>query len=209
MREIALREDALNFVDIGANRGDFIDLALSLPITTSITAFEPIPFLYERLNRKYWKRTEVNIRNEAISSKTGPKNFNVNISRPELSSFEELTSSARESYQVNEIESFEVQCIRLDSFFKNQEQKQFFLKIDAQGHDYEILKSLSRKVALSIKYILCEVPVNPIYKDSFSWIDYLSLLHTLDFEPLAFEKVASTQQGRLIEVDIIFRNINL
>lgn len=168
MQEIALREDALNFVDIGANRGDFIDLALSLPITTSITAFEPIPFLYKRLNRKYRKRTEVNIRNEAISSKTGPKNFNVNVSRPELSSFEELTSSARESYQVNEIKSFEVQCIRLDSFFKNQEQKQFFLKIDAQGHDYEILKSLSRKVALSIKYILCEVPVNPIYKDSFS-----------------------------------------
>tara|TARA_B100001057_G_C22482786_1_gene807087 strand:- start:222 stop:587 length:366 start_codon:yes stop_codon:yes gene_type:complete len=121
LQETALREDALNFVDIGANRGDFIDLALSLPITTSITAFEPIPLLYKRLNRKYRKRIEVNIRNEAISSKTGPKNFNVNISRPELSSFEKLTSSARESYQVNEIESFEVQCIRLDSFFKNQE----------------------------------------------------------------------------------------
>jgi FkbM family methyltransferase len=209
LREIALREDALYFIDIGANRGDFIDLALSLPATTSITAFEPIPALYKRLQRKYQHRTEVHIRNEAVSSKTGPKNFDLNIARPELSSFEKLTASAKESYQVSDIESFDVQCIRLDSLLENQEQKPIFLKIDAQGHDYEILKSLSRRVALSIRYILCEVPINPIYEDSVSWIDYLSLLHSLGFEPLAFEKVASNQEGRLIEADIVFRNISL
>ena len=206
LQDIASREDKLEFIDIGANRGDFIDLALSLPVTSFITGFEPIPTLNSALQKKYQRKPNVTIRSEAISSKDEVRSFNINISRPELSSFEILTPSGQESYKASNIEMLQVESITLDSFLKNRPMISFFLKIDAQGHDYEILNSLSWGAVSRIKYILCEVPINPIYENSRSWFDYFSLIYSLGFEPLAFQRVAVNKVGHLIETDVLLRN---
>lgn len=209
LKDIASREDELEFIDIGANRGDFIDLALSLPVTSFITGFEPIPTLNSALQKKYQRKPNVTIRSEAISSKDEVRSFNINISRPELSSFEKLTPSGQESYKASNIEMLQVESITLDSFLKNRPMIPFFLKVDAQGHDYDILNSLSWGAVSRIKYILCEVPINPIYENSCSWFDYFSLIYSLGFEPLAFQRVAVNKFGHLIETDVLLRNRNL
>lgn len=80
-----------------------------------------------------------------------------------------------------------------------------FLKIDTQGHDFEVIKSLGDKFNI-VKFIKCEVQVTDfeVYKNQSKKEDVVNFLKEKGFELINISKETFDQ-----EEDLIFENKNI
>lgn len=79
------------------------------------------------------------------------------------------------------------------------------LKVDTQGHDFEVVKSLGYKISI-VKFIECEVQVTDfeIYKNQSKKDDLVKFLTEKGFKLISTEKQTFNQ-----EENLIFENNNL
>jgi FkbM family methyltransferase len=93
-----------------------------------------------------------------------------------------------------------VKCMRLDSVI-NQYSISFIphLKIDTQGHDFEVIKSAGSKIKI-IRYIECEVQVTnfEIYKNQSKKQELIKYMIDNDFELIESAKQTFDQEENLI-----------
>lgn len=98
-----------------------------------------------------------------------------------------------------------VKCFKLSTIIKELGIDEImYLKIDTQGHDFEVIKSLEDKINMA-RYIECEVQITEfeIYKNQSKrgeLIDYLS--------KHKFELISSEKQTYDQEENLIFENKN-
>ena len=92
-----------------------------------------------------------------------------------------------------------VKCMRLDSII-NQYSISLIphLKIDTQGHDFEVIKSAGSKIKI-IKYIECEVQVTnfEIYKNQSKKQELIKYMIDNDFELIELTKQTFDQEENL------------
>jgi len=202
MKTILEQYAEIHVIDIGANRGDFVRTVVSINSDCQITAIEPIPSLAHNLSQKFKNYTNITIVNKAIVSGPSDCKFTWYPEREELSGFKELTTQAIIDFGIHTAKSVSVETMPAADI--NDPLKQsIFIKIDTQGNDLAILKAMPQTLMNRVIGILCEVPVNGIYNDLPSWIDYLNWLNAEGFEPLCFQDVSRNQQRKLIEFDIV------
>ena len=99
-----------------------------------------------------------------------------------------------------------VKCHKLSTLIKELEIDEVpHLKIDTQGHDFEVIKSLEEKISI-VKYIECEVQITDfeIYKNQSKKEDLVKYLKEHNFELVSEEKQTYDQ-----EENLIFKNKNL
>jgi FkbM family methyltransferase len=99
-----------------------------------------------------------------------------------------------------------VKCYKLSSLIKELNiDEVFYLKIDTQGHDFEVIKSLEEKVKI-VQYIECEVQITPfeVYKNQSKKEELINYLINKNFELIFTEKQTYDQ-----EENLIFKNKNL
>jgi FkbM family methyltransferase len=202
METILNRHPEIHVIDIGANRGDFVKTVLKINSECQITAIEPLPSLAHSLNEKFKNHINVTIVNKAIVS--GPKDleFTWYPEREELSGFKELTPQAIVDFGIHTAQSVSVETMPAAGLH-DPLKRSTFIKIDTQGNDLAILKAIPQTLMHQVVGILCEIPVNGIYNDLPSWIDYLNCLNAEGFEPLCFQDVSRDAKGRIIEFDCI------
>ena len=94
---------------------------------------------------------------------------------------------------------------RLDTYFNETKfnYKNFFLKIDTQGNDYETLIGLGNYIK-KVKFIKIEMPCTKLYKINYTHWDILNYLKINNFEPVFFENISRKKNGKLIEYDVFF-----
>lgn len=136
------------FVDIGVNRGESL---LSMDILrgnkTNIVGFEPNPHVFKKANRAIGYKEHIQVHNVGLSDTHGQFELNVPFYRKwmfdGLSSFD--YSSAHDwlehrlwNYKESNLEIKKINCeLRtLDHY----ELKPYFMKIDVQGLEYQVLK---------------------------------------------------------------------
>jgi len=114
-------------VDVGANIGFYTLFFASLNMTGKIYAFEPEPKNFEILQKNIIVNNLKNITcyNYAISSRSGLLNLNL--------------SEHMGQHSIGN-SGIEVKCVKLDDVVDSAG----FIKIDAEGHEIEILKGMSR-----------------------------------------------------------------
>ena len=157
-----LKEIKINFfLDVGAYLGTYTDLI-----------FEPQSDIYRILKSRYRKKKNITVFNCAISNKTGVRKLYVNKHRL-TSTF--LKFNLQNSYLNYKAKLFGstlqemtknikiVKTKTLKKIIKGKKIKNIDLvKIDTQGHEFEVLKGIGSKIRI-IKCFLLEFHQDSIY----------------------------------------------
>lgn len=121
--------------DVGANRGDWSELALHANQSIRIFAFEPIPEVFQRLKNHFHSVDNIRAFNLALSDETGQSNFYSYSNQTELSGFFD-----REILRNRPIKLITVPSDTLDRFCAEHNiQIIDFLKIDTEGAEWKVL----------------------------------------------------------------------
>ena len=126
--------DKFIFIDVGTNRGEYVDNVLKIvdDKLIDIHMFEPTPKLYDFLISKY---NGCKINNMAIS------NNNEKLIFYYLEKSDYMSSLHLRSFFKDYIEII-VDSIKIDSYvFQHNIDNINFIKIDTEGHELEVLKS--------------------------------------------------------------------
>lgn len=130
-------------VDIGVERGSFIDLAIKSG-AGKVDGFEPLPRHLDNLRKKYEASNVVSINPYAVSNETGSAQFHVATDNDgnELD-YHHTLSDLGDSSTVNRSNTIvEVKTCTLKDFFSGKPEQIDFLKIDTDGHDLNVLHGL-------------------------------------------------------------------
>lgn len=122
-----------NCIDIGCHKGEILDLMLTYAPKGTHYGFEPIPYLFEKLEVKY--KGLATIYPYALSNKSGTTQFNLVKNAPAYSGIKERKYAIKNP----EIEKIQVPVKLLDEIIP-QDQKINFIKIDVEGGEFGVLK---------------------------------------------------------------------
>jgi len=146
-------------IEVGANTGTDTENFLSDP-NTIVYAFEPVPELVNHLYNKFRGIDRFHLMPMAIDIEITFKMFNVatDVGCSSLYNFSDDIYQQWEGREghFNVATSYKVPTTRLDTFMNDYNIGQVdYLWIDAQGNDFNVLKSLGDRIA-DIKEGKCE-----------------------------------------------------
>lgn len=144
-------------IDVGAHRGEILDLFLQFAPKGHHLAFEPIPSLYNALEKKYSGRCRVYP--FVLGDRIGKTPFQLVRNAPAYSGILKRSYSIRHP----EVEEIEVEMATLDSVV-NEEEKIDFMKIDVEGAELQVL--------LGARSTLCRCRPNIIFECGLGASDY-------------------------------------
>ncbi len=126
-----LKKDS-NCIDVGAHKGYILSRILKAAPFGKHLAFEPIPYLAERLCKQY--KNKVTIHNKAVSDKVGKADFTLFRSRPAISGFKERDFKSDNYDKENII--VPVTTLDIEVGLKNRID---MIKIDVEGAEMQVL----------------------------------------------------------------------
>jgi len=192
-------------LDIGANYGAFSEYNDDL--FKKIYFIEPNTDLLDKLKKKFYKNHKYFFCDFATGDKNEIRSFYItNDSHQSLSSLKKQTTEMKENFRnTNVVNKKKIIVKRLDTYFNETKfnYKNFFLKIDTQGNDYETLIGLGNYIK-KVKFIKIEMPCTKLYKINYTHWDILNYLKINNFEPVFFENISRKKNGKLIEYDVFF-----
>jgi FkbM family methyltransferase len=142
-----------NAIDIGANRGDFLEILVKLSPNGKHYAFEPVPELADRLKAKH---PQVTILNAAVSDMAGKTEFHVVENNPALSGIAERHDLS----PTDVIQKISVSMVKLDDVIPAT-QKIDFVKIDVEGAELNVFRGARESIKRSNPYIIFEHGLGP------------------------------------------------
>ena len=170
-------------VEVGANIGS--DTA-RFSQSGIVYAFEPEPTLFEKLGNMFNGSTNVRLFDYAVDITEENKTFHSSNLETGIGSLyqlhPELMNSGAghyECYKQGFHNTYEVKCIRMDTFISRENiEKIDMLWIDAQGNDFNVLKSFGDKISI-VQEGRCEctnkVPlyegINNNYEEVTAWLE--------------------------------------
>jgi FkbM family methyltransferase len=184
--------------DVGANTGQTYDSFRWAGFKGPICSFEPNPEMFQRLQRKpgfSWQHLPY-----ALSSQSGQAKFHI-ADNDNASSLQ--TPLGNTIQIVNEIA---VTTCRLDELWSKQgfSAKNAFLKIDAEGHDLEVIKGASG-VFDRISLIMAEIAPLPRFKGEPPLHEVLNFMEKIGFLVCRVEKNSfDATVGIDTALDIVF-----
>ena len=182
--------------DVGAHKGESINLFLSNMNVKKIISFEPSPINFLRLKNikehyiKKFNKTEILIENIGL----GNENKEINFKQ-----FEESSSSTMK--EIDEESSYFKKKFNLLNYFSKEKQykilkvkittledymnlnkinKISFLKIDTEGYEYEVLKGLKKNIQL-VNLIMFEHHYDNMIIKDYTFRDINNFLKKNDF----------------------------
>lgn len=145
--------------DVGANNGDRVNIFVELD--AKVIAIEPNPKLAKKLNKKYGKK--VKVIQKAIGETNEYVELYINDADVLSTTSKDFIQKTKDTGRFGELsnkfnETIKVEMILLDTLF-NKYGYPTFIKIDTEGLEYQILKTLrNNKVnALSFEFATPEV----------------------------------------------------
>ncbi len=172
----------LDIIDIGAHKGETVDLLLNNFKINKIYAFEPNKNLFSVLKKKFDKNNNVMMYNMGIGQKKEYKNLNIMVDSSS-STFNNINRKSNYFKRKQRIFNFFFKNLE---FIRSQQQievnklsniidiqninKVDLLKIDTEGYEYNVLKGIKNEDFKKIKFIYFEhhydLMINKEYKYS-------------------------------------------
>jgi FkbM family methyltransferase len=152
-------ERSATFVDVGANYGYYSILAGLWSPALRVVSFEPVPEIYEALNRNIslnGLQTRVAAFNLALSDRSGKATF---FLPPSASKDCEATGTlVSDGWQSRkQSPSFEVETARFDDFEHLHPMKVDVVKIDVEDFEYAVLQGMREVISRDRPFIICEI----------------------------------------------------
>lgn len=194
--------------DVGANIGQFGKNLRNLGYKGKIISFEPISHIYQELKQNtgedpLWDTVNIGLGNYDGKAQINVSELSVFSSilnpLPKLKEFDKRSECiANEEIAVNKLDSI------IDKFCK--EGSNFFLKIDTQGYEKEIIQGAINSLPYFLGVQLEIAPIT-LYKGQGTFLEIVSLMESSAFKIALIESVNySPDEPLLIEMDCIFIN---
>ena len=208
------------FLDIGAHKGESINLFASNFNINSIYSFEPNPITFEilskninKLKNKY-SNTRIILENLALGSKN-QKIFMKQISESSSSTIRDLNTNSKyfkkkffflkNSKNQNLFKEIEVNQILLSEYIeKNNIQNIDFIKIDTEGYELEVLKG-SKNILHKTMYVLFEHHYDDMIVKNYFFSDIHNFLKENNFHQLYKSKMPFRKTFEYIYVNKLVR----
>lgn len=193
-------------LDIGANEGQYAKNLRLHGFTGNIISFEPLTNAWRTISDASKNDPKWNVYNRcAIGSKN--ELSSINISRNSVSSsLLNMLESHKSAAPSSEFISKEpVQIITLDSIYDELqlENKHYFIKIDTQGFEDEVIKGGSRTFK-GAKGMQIELSFTPLYSGQKLFFETLENLRSIGFELWSiFPGFTDHSKGRMMQVDAV------
>lgn len=144
----ALRRDG-NAVDVGANRGETLEMILAVAPDGRHVAYEPIPALAAQLAAAF---PQVDVRNAACSETAGSAEFTHVLGAPAMSG---LRQRADLPAHAQEVERFDVRLERLDDALP-EGYAPSLIKVDVEGAELLVLRGAQETLARHRPFVIFE-----------------------------------------------------
>lgn len=199
--------------DIGASNGYVSKNWLSKYPHMIIYAFEPNKINFESLSKNTVKNDNIYIYNQAISSKKGTftfyeANYTNSSSLLPFVNTDKWINPHPTIPELKTLETYDVNCIRLDDFMiENKIECIDFLKIDTQGHDLEVIKSLGNMITC-VKEIIAEVQIVDfeLYKGAGKKSDMVKYMELNGFEIYKLQKYSQNQEENIWFINTLYED---
>lgn len=140
-------------MDIGANRGTYAySMAKAVGKEGVIYSFEPNPIVAIQL-KKNLKKLNVIIENLAVSNTNEDKVFYIHTKGSGPTSSLEFFDVLD---KVGELEGTKVKCVALDSYCRSHNLSPNLIKIDVEGHEFNVIKGAESTIRSHRPYIVFE-----------------------------------------------------
>jgi FkbM family methyltransferase len=138
-----------NCIDVGCHKGEILESILKYSHRGKHYAFEPIPYLFNQLERKY--KNKALIYPYALSDKAGESSFQFVKNAPAYSGIK------KRKYDIvkPDIEEIKVELRTLDEIIPG-DIKIDFIKIDVEGGEYGVLKGAKKLLKSSQPIVVFE-----------------------------------------------------
>lgn len=193
-------------VDVGSNDGQWMAEVRKNGYLGRALCIEPLVRNYNKLQSS--KLGNTIFLNCAVGNRNGHLIINVASNNGLSSSVLELDDFHKNGApEIEYIRKEKVECKKLSQilFVHKKNYKNIFIKIDTQGYEFEILKSLSKKNFETIYAFEVEVNLVSTYKGTHLIEDIIKFLRIKGFKPLRIESgFGMPNFGQQLQVDILF-----
>lgn len=214
-----LQDKSLIVIDVGAHKGETIDLFLKNFSINKIYSFEPNLSLFKKIesNKKY-QRSEIEIFNKGVGTRNEVKNLNIMVdtSSSTIHSLNEDTKYYQRKKRIlslfNNTQNFisgtqKINIINFSDFMKDHDLKKInILKIDTEGYEFYALKGIREKDFLKIKYIYFEHHYDLMIKKEYKFSDIHNLLIQNSFKSKLKIRMKFRKSFEYIYENLIYKN---
>jgi len=201
-------------IDVGANKGQTIDLFLSINKKSEIFSFEPTPELVEYLIKKYEGYNNIHIVDIALSDENGEANFYTStfsatnsLLVPNVGTYNRINSDLGDILSKTDARKCKVRTLD-DWFINNITNNRIIdiLKIDTQGTEYNILSGSKSILHTNVKTVILEFQYIPFYFNSQPFYKTMELLYENGYYLFSFFESNKSSNMRLLENNAILFN---
>lgn len=197
-------------LDVGANIGQFASAIFRGGFAGSIVSFEPLLTAHRVLGEKASRHPRWYVERRCAIGDTNTNGI-INVSANSVSSsLRKINLTAPELLDVTACAGQDPTPIRrLDSLWtrlRQHHEPPFYLKIDTQGYEKEVIIGAGT-VLNHIALVQCELSLVEIYEGEMLWLDFMELMRSKGFSPVALQKgFVDPGSGHGLQVDVIFKN---
>lgn len=167
-----LKVDCL--IDVGCHKGEFLTSFLKIKKIKKFYCFEPQKDIFKKVKKNFKKKKNIKFYNFAL----GKIDVKKKIYLHNLTSTSSLSQLNNDSFylkfknfltrmNLEKQKSNYIKQKNFDKIFQNKSLKNTFLKIDVEGHEYQVLLGAKKKIK-EIPYILIEQQISNQYKNKSS-----------------------------------------
>lgn len=192
-------------LDIGANVGQFCQMAHELWPRARIYSFEPLQDCFEQLKTRMAGTNNVTAFNVGLGEEHGEKSFERNAFSAS-SSFLKMGTLHQSLYpQTRESQTVTVKMERLDDIAKELKLiDALLIKVDVQGYEDRVLLGGEQTVRRA-QVILIETSFQPLYESQLLFGDIHGMLSKWGFSYAgAIAQEFSPEDERVVQADSIF-----
>lgn len=193
-----------SIIDVGANKGQFTQAALTTFPGVTILCVEPLPDLAGRLRRRFAGESQVEIFATALSNESGPITFYRNRYTQVSSALSIAADNNHPDYQQSAATEITVPCARLDDIVTRSElSPPVLLKLDVQGYEQQVLKGAARTLEV-IDWVVLECAFVQLYEEQALFDDTHAALNGAGYKVVAPLAINQSPDGRIIEMDVLY-----
>jgi FkbM family methyltransferase len=191
-------------VDIGANDGQWISAVRISNNKTSALCLEPLPKNFKRLTSRGLEN--VDFLNFAVGNRNGVATINEASNSGLSSSILPMGPAHKNAApHVKISRKLEIKIAKLSKILEDYNYKKMFIKIDTQGYELDILKSINSATWKKVYAFEIEVNLIATYKNCGLIEEVISLLRSKGFHPYRVEPgFGMPNFGQQLQMDILF-----
>lgn len=201
-------EEVTHVFDVGANKGQSLEIFLNLFPQALITSFEPFEESFDFLSACFSKKHNVVANQIALSDKVGTAQLHIN-SLSATNSLLEVGPNLRNDFglhQLEEIDKITITTNTIDNYCDVQNINHIdLLKIDVQGTELNVLKGARRMLSEQrIKLLYCESHFKEQYTGQATFADICSHMDAAGYYLAGIHDLIYSPTGTLVQADLIF-----